>query len=127
MKTKISLLLAVLLAGTFAVNAQGGFQQRTVEERVATAHSKLDSAFKLDAATLSKVDAEFTSYYKAQDAKRQELSGSDRETRQAEMKKIADARDEKLKKIFTEEQFKKWKEAIEPTLRPQRPGGGGGN
>lgn len=127
MKTKISLLLAILLAGTFAVNAQGGFQQRTVEERLAIAHSKLDSAFKLDAATLSRVDAEFTAYYKAQDAKRQELSGSDRETRMAEMKKLADARDEKLKKIFTEEQFKKWKDAIEPSLRPQRPPGGGGN
>ena len=110
---KISLLLAILLTGTFVINAQG-FQQRTVEERVATAHAKVDSAFKLDAATISKVDAEFTAYYKAQDAKRQELSGSDRETRQAEMKKIADARDEKLKKIFTEEQFKKWKEAIGP-------------
>src|SRR5258706_6642639 len=129
MKTKISLLLAVFLAGTFAVNAQGGFQQRTVEERVAIAHAKLDSAFKFDAATLSKVDAEFTAYYKAQDAKRQELSagGSDRETRMAEMKKISDARDEKLKTIFTEEQFKKWKDEIEPALRPQRPPGAGGN
>jgi acyl-CoA reductase-like NAD-dependent aldehyde dehydrogenase len=127
MKTKIYLLLAVVLAGTMTVNAQGGFQRRTVEERVTMAHAKLDSAFKLDATTLSKVDAEFTAYYKAQDAKREELSGTDRETRMAEMKKLADARDEKLKKIFTEEQFKKWKDEIEPLLRPQRPSGGGGN
>lgn len=127
MKTKIYLLLAVVFAGTMTVNAQGGFQRRTVEERVTIAHAKLDSAFKLDATTLSKIDVEFTAYYKAQDAKREELSGTDRDTRMAEMKKLADARDEKLKKIFTEEQFKKWKDEIEPLLRPQRTPGGGNN
>jgi hypothetical protein len=126
---KMILFLAVLFAGNAIIYAQpgGGFQRKTVEERVAIAHSKIDSAFKLDAAKLAQVDAEFTTYYKAQDAKRQELTAADRETRMAEMKKLSDARDEKLKTIFTEEQFKKWKDEIEPMLRPQRPQGGGGN
>jgi periplasmic protein CpxP/Spy len=126
---KMIIFLAVLFAGNAIIYAQpgGGFQRKTVEERVAIAHSKIDSAFKLDAAKLAQVDAEFTTYYKAQDAKRQELTAADRETRMAEMKKLSDGRDEKLKTIFTEEQFKKWKDEIEPMLRPQRPQGGGNN
>src|SRR5258706_10559729 len=72
---KMILFLAVLFAGNAIIHAQpgGGFQRKTVEERVAIAHSKIDSAFKLDAAKLVQVDAEFTTFYKAQEAKRQEL------------------------------------------------------
>jgi len=129
MKTKISLLLAIIFAGTMSVNAQGGFQRRTVEERVAIAHAKLDSAFKPGAVKLAAIDSVFTSYYKSQDLKRQELmSGGnmpDRETIMAEMRKLAEPRDEKLKAILTETEFKKWKDEIEPALRPQRPQGGG--
>jgi hypothetical protein len=33
-------------------------------------------------------------------------------------------RDEKLKAIFTEDQFKKYKDEVEPSMRPQRRGGG---
>jgi hypothetical protein len=39
------------------------------------------------------------------------------------------ARDEKLQGIMTEEEYKKWKGEVEPSLRPARgagaPGGGG--
>ena len=130
MKTKISLLLAVLLAGTFSVNAQGGgFQRRTVEERVAMVHAKLDSAFKPGAAKLTAIDSVFSSYYRAQDQKRQELrSGGatpDRETMTAEMNKLSVPRDEKLKTILSESEYKKWKDEIEASLRGgQRPPGG---
>ncbi len=34
--------------------------------------------------------------------------------------KMAADRDDELKKIFDEGQFKKWKDEIEPSLRPQR-------
>ena len=124
---------ATAIAG--ATYAQpGGFQRRTVEERVAMVHQKIDSAFKLEAAKLTQVDAVFTAYYKAQDAKREELMAGggppDRETMVAEMGKLTDARDEKLKAVLTADQFKTWKEQIEPSMRPQRRnmgGGGGGN
>ena len=54
-------------------------------------------------------------------------SGSfDRDAMMAKRKELSDARDEKLKKIFTADQFKKFKEEVEATLRPQRQGGGGG-
>ncbi|MBK5270838.1 MAG: hypothetical protein JJE22_07475 [Bacteroidia bacterium] len=122
---KSSLFLAVLLARSIVVNAQGGFQRRTVEEDVAIAHHKIDSAFKLEAGKLTIVDAELADYYKARDAKFQEWFGGgsqpDGDTRMAEMKKLSDARDEKLKLVFTDEQYKKWIDEIEPSLPPQRP------
>lgn len=126
MKRKFLLFTAILLAGTITVNAQGDFQRRTVEERVKAVLEKLEP-FKLDAAKKAEVDSIFTKSYKAQDAKMEEMRASgtfDREAMRAEREKATEARNEKLKKIFTEEEFKKWKEEIEPSLRPQRAGGG---
>ena len=53
-------------------------------------------------------------------------SGGDREAMMAKRKEFSDSRDAKLKLIFTEAQMKQWKDEIEPSLRPQRPAGGGG-
>lgn len=129
----------VFLAGlaTFAIvtaayaQPGGGFTRRTPEERAASIHQKLDSAFKLDAATLAKIDTAITALYKAQDKKREEMMAGgpgsfDRETMMAEMKKYSDAQDEILKAVLTEEQFVIWKEKIQPAMRPQRPPGMGG-
>ncbi|TXJ27031.1 MAG: hypothetical protein E6Q24_08880 [Chitinophagaceae bacterium] len=130
---KIGLFLAFMVAGAIMVNAQGGgggFRQRTVEERVKAVHEKIDSAFKLDAAKLTQVDKTFTTYYQSQDKVRAELmSGGerpDRETMMAKLAPITEARDKELKGILTEEQFKKFKDEIEPAMMPRR-GGGGGN
>ena len=40
-------------------------------------------------------------------------------------KTLADERDSKLATVLTADQMKKWKEEIEPSLRPQRPAGQG--
>jgi hypothetical protein len=48
----------------------------------------------------------------------------DREAMRAEMEKMNTDRDDKLKAVFTAEQFKKFKDVIEPTLRQRRGGGG---
>ena len=56
-------------------------------------------------------------------------NGGDRDAMQAKRKELSDARDARLKVIFTEAQMKQWKDEIEPSLRPQRPAGapaGGG-
>jgi len=105
----------------------GGFPRRTVEERAKAAMDKL-ADFKLDKEKADQTDSVFTQFYRAADAKRQEMmaGGSpDRDKMREEMQKMGAERDEKLKKIFTEEQFKKWKDDIELSLRPQRPGGNG--
>ena len=130
--------LFIILLGSFllavSINAQpggGGFTRRTPEERAAAIHQKLDSAFHLDAAVLSKMDTALTALFKASDVKRQELfSGStppDRETMQKEMKPYNDAQDDILKTLLTKDQYETWKEKIQPSMRPQRPPGGGGN
>ena len=129
---KICLMLLASFAMAIVVNAQGGggFPRSTPEERAARIHHKLDSAFKLEPASLAKLDTAITTLYKAQDAKRQELMAGgmpDRDVIMAEMKKYSDAQDEILKAMLTKEQFDIWKEKIQPSMRPQRPPGGGGN
>jgi hypothetical protein len=128
---KIVFILVAFIAVAATASAQGGFNRRTPEERAAAIHAKLDSAFKTDAGKLATLDTALIVLYKAQDKKREEfMSGGsmpDRETMMAEMKKYSDARDEMIKAILTEEQFAIWKEKIEPSMRPQRPQGSGGN
>lgn len=127
---KIVLSVAAFFALAITLNAQpGGMNRMTPEERAARLHQKLDSAFKLPAGDLAKIDTAMTALYKAQDAKRQELMAGgmpDRETFMAEMKKFNDAQDEILKAMLTEEQYTIWKEKIQPAMRPQRGPGGGG-
>ncbi len=126
-------LLATAALFVLSASAQpggGGFQRQTPEQRVAAIHAKLDSAFKLPAEDLAKIDTALTVLYKKQDERMKEIFASgerpDRETMQAERKKYTDAREEILKAMLTEEQYAIWRDKIEPSMRPQRPQGGGG-
>src|SRR5262245_13643321 len=110
MKKKLLLFTAMLFAGTMFVNAQGGggFQRRTVEERVQTVHQKIDSAFKLDAARQAKVDTVFAIYYRATDKVREDLaaSGGDRSAMREKMQPYMDARDRDLQTLLGDDNFK---------------------
>jgi hypothetical protein len=127
-KTIIALLLIV--GSTTALNAQGGgggFQMPTPEERVKRVHAKIDSAFKLDEAKMKQVDDLFLEFYKNQDKVREEMmnnggGGGGFQAMQEAMKPHQDALDAKLKPVLGDDNFKIWKEQIEPTLR--RRGGG---
>ena len=123
------LLLAVFAFAAAYTQPGGGFQRRTLEEKVAIAHAKMDSAFKLDAAKAAEVDAIFTTFYKESDKAREEMMASGerpgREVMQAKMQPLAEAREEKLKKTLPEAQYEIWKKQIEPGMRTQRPMGGG--
>ena len=131
---KAILLIAIVLTGVLAVQAQGGggFQRRTPEERLKMTKEKL-ADLKLNPDQTTKSDSVFMEAFRAQDKIFEEMRASggqpDREAMREKMQKLNGDRDEKLKKIFTEDQFKKWKDEIEPSLRPQRRnnGGGGGN
>jgi protein CpxP len=133
MKQRIFIMLALLMgATTFAVaqGGGGGFQRRTPEERTAAIHAKLDSAFKLDAKTFVALDSALNTLHRNQDKKMQEMfaggPGSvDRETMQAERQKWDNAKNDIIKAVLTEEQFKIWKDSIEPSMRPRGFGGGG--
>ena len=132
---KLTILLLVSFALAITVSAQGGggggFQRQTVEQRVAAIHQKLDSAFKLAPSKLATLDTALTVLYKRQDEKMQEFftagTRPDRDAMTAFRKEYSDARDNMIKVMVTEEQFAIWKDTIEPSMRPQRPPGGGGN
>jgi len=129
MKIKFVLIAAVLFIAGLAANAQGGgYPRRTIEERVKAVDEKI-AVFNLEKSKKDQVDTIFSQYYRTADAKRQEMmsGGSpDRDKIRTEMQKLSGDRDDKLKNIFTDDQFKKWKDEIEPSLRPQRQGGGNG-
>jgi hypothetical protein len=129
MKAKMIFVISFFIFGAITVNAQGGFQRRTVEERLQMVNQKLDSAFKLDKTKLADADSAFANFYRATDKLRDEMmSGGGQFDRQAFMDKVQplmDERDKKLQTILTADQFKTWKDAIEPSMRQRRPGGGG--
>jgi len=131
MKMKIAMMISSFILLAVAANAQGGFQRRTVEERVQMAHQKLDSAFKLDKTKLTDADSVFANYYRAQDKIREEMmSGGGQPDFQAMREKMQPAmedRDKRLQGILTADQYKVWKEEIEPSLRPHRQNNGGAN
>ncbi len=124
MKRKLLVLVLSLFVFAIAANAQGqGQQRRTVEERVKAVDEKFVD-FKLDKDKSAQVDTIFTHYYKATDKLREEMMAAggqpDFQQMREKMTPLVTDRDDKLKKVLTEDQFKKWKDEIEPALRPQR-------
>ena len=125
---KLGFFLALTISGAIVANAQGGGSRRTVEERVQMVHAKMDSAFKLETEKKVKVDSAFANYYRQQDKLREELrSGGERpdfQVMREKMQPLIEARDKELKTLLTDEQFKKWKEEIEPAMMQRRRDGG---
>ncbi len=114
------LLFALMITSLFSF-AQDQ-QRKTPEERLAAVMEKLVS-LKLDAEATEKTKVVITDYFTAQQNAMQEMRASgnmDREAMMTKRKELAEARDAKLKTIFTAEQMKQWIEEIEPSLRPQR-------
>jgi protein CpxP len=125
MKTKITLLVALFFVAITSTYAQQAMQRRTVEERVKSAMDKMIDPLKLDQTQQDKTTAVFTDFYTTQDKMREDARASGNRPDRSTMEKMMNDRDEKLKAIFTDEQYKKYKGEVEATLRPQRPQGGG--
>ena len=124
MRKSIIISMLLIAAGSMQVIAQGGgFQMPTPEERVKRVNFKIDSAFKIDAAKMKEVEALYLEFYKAQDKVREELMAAGvgfqemRPQMAEKMKPQQEAMDAKLKTILGNDNFKIWKEQIEPTLR----------
>lgn len=127
MKKQLVLMVIAAMFSITAVNAQGGGQRMTPEERTKATIEKMEP-LKMDDATKAKVEAiigEFNTTSQKEMAAIRE-SGGDREAIMAKRKELAEARDKKLKEVLTEAQMKQWKDEIEPSMRPQRGGGQGG-
>jgi hypothetical protein len=127
MKSKITLFVVLMFAGILTTQAQQGQggQRRTAEERTKMTVDRLNDSLKLNAAQKSDVDIVYLQFYKAQDKLRESLQPGQRPER-ADMDKLTEARDLKLKVLLKEEQYNKLKE-LEAAMRnrggQQRPPG----
>lgn len=118
MKSKITAIFALLMFTGMITFAQQ--QRQTVEERVKGVMEKLKSPLKLDDDQSMKTDSVFTNYYKAQQKMMEDMRSSGERPDRSVFEKITTDRDAKLKAIFSADQYKKFKDEIEETLRPQR-------
>ena len=124
MKIKITLLAILMLVGVVSTQAQQGPQRRTPEERTKMVVDRLTDSLKISAAQAADINTVYLDFYKAQDKLREGLAPGTRPER-ADMDKLTEARDAKLKIILKEEQFAKLKE-MEAAMRNrggQRPPG----
>ncbi|MEP7164970.1 MAG: hypothetical protein ABI741_09750 [Ferruginibacter sp.] len=122
MKKQILLLAAGICFSITSLMAQDNVQRQTPEDRTKAAMEKM-APLNLDADTKAKTEVIMADFYTSQQNAMREMRASgtmDREAMSAKRKELADARDAKLKMIFTQEQLKKWIDEIEPGLRPQR-------
>lgn len=119
MKSKITMLFALILIATTGIYAQG-MQRRTVPERVKATMDKITPALNLDASQQTKTDSTFTDYYTAQMKMFEDARASGNRPDRSVFQKLTDDRDAKLKEIFTADQYTKFKNGVEESLRPQR-------
>lgn len=121
MKNKFTLLFVLLFICMFSTQAQQAQgQRRTAEERVKMIGDRLSDSLKISAAQRADLDAIYLEFYKGQDKLREGLAPGTRPER-ADIDKLNDARDAKLKIILKEEQYIKLK-AMEAAMRNR--GGG---
>lgn len=127
MKTKITMLIAFILMATTSIFAQG-MQRKTVPERVKETMDKITAPLGLNESQVTSTSAAFTDYYNAQMKMFQDARASGARPDRSAFQKLAEDRDAKLKTIFTQAQYTKFKDEVEASLRPQRrQGQGGGN
>ena len=126
MKLKSFLFVALLLIATTTIFAQG-YQRMTVPERVKATMDKITSPLALNDAQVTSTTTVFTDFYTAQNKMREDAQASGNRPDRSVYQKMIDDRDAKLKDIFTADQYTKYKNEVEATLRPQRPQGSGGN
>lgn len=123
MKIKITLLAMLMFVGILSTQAQQG-QRRTPEERTKMVVDRLNDSLKITQVQQTDISPVYLDYYKAQDKLREGLAPGTRPER-ADMDKLTEERDAKLKIILTPEQFTKLKE-MEAAMRQrmqQRPPG----
>jgi len=119
MKTKITLLFALFIIAATGIYAQG-MQRMSVPERVKATMDKITTPLGLNATQVSSTDSVFTDYYTTQTKTFEDARASGQRPDRSVFQKMTDDRDAKLKNIFTPDQYTKFKNEVEATLRPQR-------
>ncbi len=117
MKSRMTMLLAFVMAATFSASAQ--MQRMSIEDRVKMTMEKL-APLNLNADQQQKTQTVFTDYYKNTQKIMQDARDSGQRPDRSVFDKATSDRDAALQKVFTEDQYKKFKDEVEQTLRPQR-------
>lgn len=125
---KIMLLLAFALAANISVFAQQGGPGRSVEERVKMTIERLTKELQLTKEQQVKLDTVFSESFKAMQKMREDAQASGNRPDRAAFEKLNNERNEKVKGILSEEQYKKYQES-QAAMRQRggNRGGGGGN
>jgi len=121
MKKHLLLAGLILLISLSNVMAQNG-QRRSPEERAKAMITQL-APLQLSAEQQQQTEAVFVTFFEQQQKAAEEArSGGnfDREAFSKKRQELAASRDVQLGKIFTEEQMKKWKDSIEPSLKTRK-------
>lgn len=129
MKKQLMIIALFLSIGamSFAQGDGGGGrgQNRTPEERAKMTIERISPELNPSKEQLVGLDSVFVKFYKAQGKLREGLQPGERPSREASLKITAD-RDADLKKVLTEEQFKKLKDREEEMRQQRQQRGGGG-
>lgn len=124
MKSKITMLLVFVFLAAYSVSAQ--MQRMSVEDRVKATMERL-SSLKLNADQQKKTSDVFTAYYTNQQKTMQEMREKGERPDRSVFEKAMQDRDAQLQKIFTEDQFKQFKDQEASMRQRQGQGRRGGN
>lgn len=128
MRTKfLGLLGGLLLISFLQLQAQN---RPSVQERVGAVHERF-VASNIDKSKLDQVKNIFTDFYTAQDQIRQNIqgpssglaqgfAGQDFQSVRQQNENIITKRDEQLNRLLSTDEYRKWKEEIEPSLKNTR-------
>ncbi|MCO6497713.1 MAG: hypothetical protein J5I50_08645 [Chitinophagaceae bacterium] len=119
MKLKITLVLAFFIASASTAFAQMG--RMSTEERVKNVMEKL-TPLNLTQEQQDKTKTVFTDFYNNQMEMMRKAREEGQMPDRSVFQKLTDDRDKELEVIFGKELFKKFKDEIEPSMRPQRRG-----
>jgi hypothetical protein len=110
MKSKILLSAILLLFAAFSIaQAQGDAKKMTVDEKVKKTMSQLTPQLGLDNDQQTKIQAIYTDFYTAKEKLYEGLQPGAQPDK-AQKQKLMTDRDEKIKAVLNEDQYKKFKD-----------------
>jgi len=120
MKSKIFLSAILLLFATFSfAQAQGDTKKMTVDEKVKKTMSQLTPQLALDNDQQTKIQAIYTDFYTAKE-KLYEVVHPGAQPDKAQKEKLMTEKDEKIKAVLNEDQYKKFKDWEDQMMKQKK-------
>jgi hypothetical protein len=120
MKSKILLSAILLLFATFSfAQVQGDQKKMTVDEKVKKTMSQLTPQLALDNDQQTKIQAIFTDFYTAKEKLYEGLQPGAQPDK-AQKEKLMNDKDEKIKGVLNEDQYKKYKDWEDQMMKQKK-------